>query len=201
MIRNIVFDIGNVVTLWDPQLICTRAFGEERATHKFVQNVFKDPIWKRFNLGQHTAVSAKNAYQEKLGFTQKEVDKLFFHLWDTQELVAGTVSLMERLKAASFTLFALTDNTRETEAYLRQRYDFWQHFEGVVNSANVGHLKPSPEIYNHLLNGFDLVPEQTVFLDDMPHNVEGAHAMQMHAIHFKTALQAERELTDLGLQF
>lgn len=201
MICNVVFDIGNVVTLWDPQLICTRAFGKKRATSEFAQNVFKDPIWRQFNLGEHTATSAKRAYQEKLGFTQEEVDQLFFHLWDSQDLVAGTVDLMERLKAASFTLFALTDNTKETESYLRKRYDFWQHFDGVVNSANVGHLKPSPEIYNHLLEGFDLAPEQTVFLDDMPHNVEGAQAMQMHAIQFKNADQAAEDLMALGLKF
>ena len=126
MICNVVFDIGNVVTLWDPQLICVRAFGKERATEDFVHAVFKDPIWKQFNRGEHTATSAKDAYRQKLGFSPEEVDHLFFHLWDSQDLVAGTVDLMDRLKAASFTLFALTDNTNETEAYLRQRYDFWR---------------------------------------------------------------------------
>ena len=35
MIRNVVFDIGNVVTRWDPQLICSRTFGEDRATLEF----------------------------------------------------------------------------------------------------------------------------------------------------------------------
>lgn len=201
MIRNVVFDIGNVVTKWDPQLICTRAFGEDRATAAFTQTVFKDPIWKDFNRGKHTDATAKEAYREKLGFNQNEVNRLFHHLRDTQDLVDGTVALMDRLTEASFTLYALTDNTRETEAYLRQRYDFWQHFKGVVNSANVGCLKPSPEIYNHLLKGFDLVPEHTVFLDDMPHNVDGAKAMDMHAIQFHTAAQAEDELKTLGLVF
>ena len=126
---------------------------------------------------------------------------MFFHVKDSQDLVDGTVDLMERLVAAEFRLFALTDNVKEIESYLRERYDFWRHFDGVVNSAYVGCLKPDPQIFNHLLEGFGLEPQHTVFMDDMPHNVDGARAMNMHAIQFKTAEQAEGALRALGLRF
>ena len=63
---------------------------------------------------------------------------MFFHVKDTQDLVDGTVEMMERLIAAEYRLFALTDNVKEIETYLRGRYDFWRHFDGVINSATCG---------------------------------------------------------------
>ncbi len=201
MIKNVVFDIGNVVTRWDPQLICSRTFGEDRATPEFSSGIFRHDIWRSLNRGELTEDEAKQAFHESHDHSHEELTAMFFHVKDTQDLVEGTVDLMERLIAAEFRLFALTDNVKEIESYLRERYDFWRHFDGVVNSAHVGCLKPGREIFNHLLDGFGLTPEHTVFMDDMPHNVDGARAMNMYAIQFKTAEQTEGELRALGLRF
>ncbi len=201
MIKNVVFDIGNVVTRWDPQLICRRTFGDAHATPEFASGIFRHPIWRSLNKGELTEEEAKHAFHKEHGHSLDQLTTMFFHVKDTQDLVDGTVEMMERLIAAEYRLFALTDNVKEIEAYLRNRYDFWRHFDGVINSATVGCLKPSEEIYSHLLDGFDLTPEHTVFMDDMPHNVDGARAMNMHAIQFKTAAQAEEDLKALGLRF
>lgn len=68
-------------------------------------------------------------------------------------------------------------------------------------SAEVELLKPQPEIYQALLSRYDLNPSETVFLDDMPYNVEGAKQVDMAAIQFENASQCESELKEMGLSF
>lgn len=60
-------------------------------------------------------------------------------------------------------------------------------------------LKPQPEIYHLLLNKYELIASETVFIDDMLYNVEGAKSVGMHAIQFEDIGQYEKDLISLGL--
>lgn len=198
-IRNIVFDIGNVVVRWNPALIAERAFGTERGTADYAAEIFGGPLWKAINRGEYSEAEAKLAYRRDHGLTTEEADDLFFHIKESLELLPDTAELMVRLSANGYRLFALTDNVHEIVAYLKQRYDFWDHFEGATVSAEIGLLKPSPEIYRHLLDSNGLEAEETLFLDDVPANAKGARDVGMHALVFTTADRAVADMRALGI--
>jgi putative hydrolase of the HAD superfamily len=199
-IRNIVFDIGNVIVRWDPGLICAWTFGETAATADLALSIFADPLWYQLNRGEITEGQAKFAYCDRLGRSPSDLDRLFLDIKRSQDLIPGTVDLMERLVRVGYRLFALSDNVRENVLHLRERYDFWKHFEGVVISAELGFLKPDLRIYEHLLQSFDLKPSETIFLDDVLGNVEGARAAKMHAIQFVDVERAEADLASFGVR-
>ncbi len=106
---------------------------------------------------------------------------------------------MQRLARAGIRLFALTDNVRGIVTHLRAEHKFWEMFEGVTCSAEVGVLKPDARIYRSLLEQHGLKPDETLFFDDVVHNVQGAQAVGMHGRLFNDAAQAERELAELGV--
>lgn len=199
--KNVVFDIGNVIVRWDPPLITARAFGAPRASDDLVRSIFGGDIWFRLNRGEISEAEAKQAYCARLGFSEDEAETLFFHIKDSLDLMEDTTCVMARLDKAGYRMFALSDNVREIVAHLQAKYDFWRYFEGAVISAELGALKPSPEIFAYLLNEYELVPEETVFLDDMQHNVDGAAAMGLRALRFSNAARAEQDLKGLGLVF
>jgi putative hydrolase of the HAD superfamily len=200
-IKNVVFDIGNVLVRWDSLGIVEAAFGlkgEEAKARRHALFVESD-IWRALNRGEHTEAGAKAAYVDA-GLMSKDVaDALFAALYASLHLIEDTPPLMARLKAAGYRIFALTDNVHEIVAHLSSMHDWWAHFEHVTNSAEIGVLKPDPRIYAHMLETNDLVPEETVFFDDMPGNVAGAHAAGLHAFVFTDAAQAERDLRSLGV--
>lgn len=202
MIRNIVFDIGNVLVRWDPVLIVERTFGEERTTDKLVRSIFPgDNIWIPLNLGEMTAEEAMRSYRNTLGFTKAETDQLWHNILDSQSLFAETVELMENLSKAGFRIFALSDNVHEIVAHIKSRYDFWRFFEGAVISAELGLMKPDESIFRHLLSEYDLDAEETLFMDDMPKNVAGASALGINAFQFSTAKAAKEKMTQLAIHF
>lgn len=204
MIRNVVFDFGNVFVRWSPGEVIERCFGLTAGTqenHDRAVAVFRTPIWLALNRGEVTVAEAQQVYRTEHGLSEAEAQALFQHIFDHEVPIEGTEDIARRLKAAGLRLFGLTDNVRELVEHLRQQYPFYGLLEGVVVSADVGVLKPDPRIFHHLLTSYALDPAETVFLDDMPANVEGARRAGMQALQFATAPDCERDLRALGLSF
>ncbi|GAB5487018.1 MAG: HAD family phosphatase [Parasphingorhabdus sp.] len=199
-IRNVVFDIGNVIVKWDPHNIVERTFGADRTNVDFVQSIFPgNNVWLPLNKGEITAEQAMQRYRDQYGFSEAETDMLWQNVLASMDLIPGTIELMDQLQKNGYRLFALSDNVHEIVTYLKSEHDFWPRFKGAVVSAEVALLKPNPQIYRHLLDLYDLNASETVFMDDMPKNVDGAQSVGMAAIQFSTVDQAKRELIDLGL--
>lgn len=201
MIKNVVFDVGNVIVRWAPLEIIRLTFGDVEQPEAMAKNVFMSDIWLDLNRGFLTEQEAKLRYQEELDFTVDDSHRLFYYVKRSLIELYGSVALINKLKSAGYGVYALTDNVTELVDYLKEEYDFWPLFDGATVSADLGLLKPQPEIYQSLLTSNNLNAEECVFLDDMPHNVEGAKNVGIHAIQFFSAAQAEQELKTLGLKF
>ncbi|MFS1874445.1 HAD family hydrolase [Enterovibrio norvegicus] len=200
-IKNVVFDVGNVLVRWNPVEIIRLTFGDDVDATELAKRVFQQALWLALNRGELTEQEAKQQYVNTLSLSPSEVEQLFYYIKQTQIPLFGTVALMKRLKAAGYATYALTDNVHEIVSFLKQEYDFWPLFDGAIVSAEVGCLKPNAGIFHHLLDTFHLQANETVFLDDVAKNVEGAQNVGMSAIQFTQASQAERELKEMGLCF
>ena len=198
-IKNVVFDIGNVVVRWSPQEILRLTFGEDADFVALTKSIFQSDIWLALNKGQLSEREAKLMYQNSLGFSELDCDRLFYYVKHSQIILHGSIDLILKIKAAGYPVFALTDNVHEIVNYLQSNYRFWPLFDGAVVSADVGVGKPEAEIYQLLLNRYQLNAKETVFIDDMAHNVAGAQAIGMAAIRFEDAQQCKMALQSLGV--
>jgi len=70
-------------------------------------------------------------------------------------------------------------------------------FDEIVLSSKVGIMKPSREIYELMAARFGLAPEECVFIDDQPKNVEGARLVGMNGLLFTSNHQLELDLKPL----
>ncbi|WP_068716889.1 HAD family hydrolase [Vibrio tritonius] len=199
--KNVVFDIGNVLVRWNPVEITRLTFDDSYDIESLAESIFRSEIWYNLNKGLISENEAKLQHQILFGLSEVECERLFYYVRQTQILIYGSVDLVKRVKKAGYRVFALTDNVHEIVAHLKSTYTFWELFEGTVVSADVCILKPQAEIYQHLLNQFEIKAEETIFLDDMPHNVKGAQDVGITAIEFKNAAQGEQALKALGLDF
>ena len=87
---------------------------------------------------------------------------------------------------------------REGSAAWRSLVPVDELFDVVVDSSEVGMRKPNPAIYHHALEALGgIPPDEAVFLDDSPGNVEGARRAGLHAILVETPEQAIKDLTAL----
>ncbi|MEZ8052103.1 HAD family hydrolase [Vibrio atlanticus] len=198
-IKNVVFDVGNVIARWSPLEITRLTFGELDDLETQARSIFQSTIWLDLNKGFLTENEAKLRYQQELDLSSLECDRLFYYVKQTQILLYGSIDLIKQVKRAGYAVYALTDNVVEIVEYLKATYEFWPLFDGATVSAELGMLKPQPEIYHALLSQHGLEASDTVFIDDMPCNVEGAKAAGITGIQFNDVFQCERELLALGI--
>ena len=194
-IKNIVFDFGGVLIDWNPRYLYRSYFaGDEERMEWFLQNVCTYP-WniqmdggKPFAEGVAELTALHPEWAEAIGV---------YHTRWAEMIggeVEGTASLIKRLKAAGYRVFGLTNWSMETYPLIRDNYDVFSLFEGVVVSGEEHLLKPDEKIYRCLLERYSLEAAESVFLDDNADNVAGAEAVGMEAVRFVDAQQAEAEL-------
>lgn len=104
------------------------------------------------------------------------------------------IELMRELKAGGKRMAMLTNNVKEWEPMWRSMLPVDEIFETVVDSGFVGCRKPEPRIYELTLERLGLPAEACLFIDDLPHNVEGAEKAGMTAVHFRENEQAIAEI-------
>lgn len=83
------------------------------------------------------------------------------------------------------------DDVREM---IVNRWKIADAFDQVILSAEVKICKPDPRIFQLALQRLEVAPEEAVFIDDFPRNIEGAQAVGMHAIRFLSTEQVRADL-------
>ncbi len=196
MIKNIVFDIGNVLVRWQPTTVVESFFPQADA-EQLTRLLFKSPDWLDLNRGKMTEAELIARQHKKLDIEVIKLQQLMQAIKESMLPIDQSFELLQHLSQLKYPLYALTDNVREIVNYLRKRYHFWDLFQGVVCSAEVGYLKPMPEIYQVLLSTYSLLPQETLFIDDHLPNVEGAKAVDMASFQFFNVQQCVTELNKL----
>jgi epoxide hydrolase-like predicted phosphatase len=106
------------------------------------------------------------------------------------------IELMRELKGEGYRMAMLTNNVREWEPLWRPMLPVDEIFETVVDSGFVGVRKPEPRIYEMTLERIGLPGEACLFVDDLPHNCDGAREAGMTAVHFRDNEQAIAEIRE-----
>ncbi len=113
--------------------------------------------------------------------------------------IPGTADLLWELKRRGTPVYCITNFSVDKLNRARGRFEELNAFDGIVISGEVRLLKPDAAIYRRLLDQHDLRAEDTLFIDDVEHNVDGARAVGMHAVRFTDADTLREDLTGYGL--
>jgi HAD superfamily hydrolase (TIGR01509 family) len=178
--KNIVFDLAGVVVARNqercPQYIMDYFY--------FINSGEALPeFWDDYDRGTRDIDSVAQCLAEFRGSDFETAKSRMLEAVTYQEQVAPTAELIAELKAAGYRLFVLSNMSKDYIEFLREMPVF-QHFEGEIVSCEVGLIKPEREIYNLLLDRYNLVPEQTMFIDDRKPNVDAAAEVGINPFHF-----------------
>lgn len=97
-IKNVIFDVGNVLVRWSPVEIVRLTFGGSVESEKMAQMLFSSQIWKDLNKGTISEREAKQRYQREHQVTTEEMDRFFYYVKHTQILLYGSIELLKRVK-------------------------------------------------------------------------------------------------------
>ena len=196
-VRNVIFDFGGVLVTWRPQEIIDSFYGDAALRESLRVHAFQHDDWLEMDRGTFDEATVVGRFAARMRRPEAELRSLFEHVRAALTPIEPTVALLRELRARGYRLYGLSNMSAAIFDYLEGRHDFFALFDGIVVSAAVKLLKPEPAIYEHLRARFALDFAASVYIDDMPPNVEAARRLGLPAIRFETTEQARRELAPL----
>jgi 2-haloacid dehalogenase len=195
----IVFDFGGVLLHWDPRHLYRKLFAEPDAMERFLVEIgFAD-----WNLEQDRGrpFSVAVAELSRRFPHHAALIRAYDERWE--ESIAGpieqSVDILAALKRAGYPLYGLSNWAGETFRRIRPRYAFFEWFDAIVISGDVGVVKPDPAIFRALLARVGRPPGECLFIDDSGANVAAGRALGFQTICFESPGQLEAELRGRGL--
>ena len=186
MIRNMVFDIGNVLMDFRWKEYMRSLFGENEALIQTInQGIWHNGCWAAMDKGEmdgaatlRSAVAFAPQYEKEIKLTLDRV-ALAFHKF------GYAVPWVKELKRMGLNVYYLSNYSAFSIAANPDVLDFIPCMDGGVFSFEVKAVKPEPEIYRCLCDKYGLNPEECLFTDDVPANVKGAQACGFQGIVFE----------------
>ena len=201
MIRNIVFDMGNVIIRFDPLFFIEREGVTDPQDRKLILNeLFLSVEWAQMDEGVLTEDTAEPLILARFPDRLKEHVRSLLHNWSyPRDTIPGMESLVQRLKDKGYGIYLLSNASKAQHVYW-PKIPVSRLFDGKLVSCDVRVVKPSHEIYRLFTDRFSLRPEECVFIDDATQNVAGAIACGWQGIVFHgDAGELERKLAALGV--
>ena len=197
MIKNIVFDLGNVLVDFDTYSYLA-SFGLDDEKIRILSRMIYEKDWALYDRGDYKTIhDLRSSIVKTYPDYEKELSMILVPEWvNMHTLKNETAEYLLELKSRGFGIYILSN--LPTEAYDRViGFDFMKKIDGGVFSYQEGTIKPEERIYRILLERYDLVPGECVFLDDMERNIETARKIGMNGIVFRDIDSAENELESL----
>lgn len=186
-IANIVFDIGNVLYGYDPSKLIRILIGETPYHEDFLVHLFHAPLWQALDRGDVSEAEALASLSQLIpdeAFVEG-CRHLLTHFSCHLDPISETHGALRAL-SEHYPVYLLTNFQSEPYKRLFAASSVLPLSRGAVVSADENCMKPESKIYDILLSRFKLVPEQTLFIDDMMDNVVAARAKGMQALHFES---------------
>jgi len=112
--------------------------------------------------------------------------------------IKKNIKLLYKLKDHyEYKLYVLSNFHKNSFEYVFKHNDFFRLFEGCLVSCYFKLLKPEEKIYDTLLYEFGLIPEETLFIDDMKENIEAAENKGIRGFHLPDYTKLEAELKNI----
>lgn len=201
MIKNLIFDFGNVLVAYDFMAFFDRYFGDDKErerkfAEKYISPEYLDIYDRELVPFSETIEQLKKCDPEM----SEGLQYLYEHYADivTGEM-PGMKDLLKSLKEKGYRLYGLTNWSSSVYKVLDRYSDLFGLLDGRVISSEEKMIKPEKEIFLRLCEKYSLRPDECLFTDDRPVNVEGAKAAGMESVVFTDTDSYIRELKDRGI--
>lgn len=182
MIKNIVFDLGNVLISFLPSEFLKKKNYPENIRYTILADIFGSSEWRMLDNGDITTWEAIDAISLKSSLKREEIALIFNFRTAIMFPLDDNVRLLPGLKKHGFKLFYLSNFPMDIFEEIKNGYYFFKYFDGGIISSEVKLSKPDIKIFKFLLKKFSLKPLESLYIDDVETNVRAAESAGMKGL-------------------
>lgn len=197
MIKNIIFDIGNVLTDFRWKDFMRDKGFDDAMIERIAKVSVKSPLWNEYDRGDWTTEEVMQAFVDGDPLIERELHIAYDDVHGMVTIRDYAIDWVRELKAKGYRVFYLSNFARKAEEDCSDALAFIPYMDGGILSWKERMIKPDPKIYRLLLDRYGLEAQESVFIDDLAENVESAVSQGMYGIVFESKEQAVSELRRL----
>lgn len=177
MIKNVVFDFGQVMVHFEPSYMVGRYVTDKSDAAILEEVIFDRLYWDKLDAGTISDEEVITACYARLPKRlHRYVPEIYYNWIYNIPEIEGMGALVDHIKEKYGVRVFLLSNICTYFARHADEISVLSKFDGCVFSAVCGSVKPSREIFDHLCTSFEISADETVFIDDNEKNIAGARS-------------------------
>ena len=174
MIKNVVFDFGQVLVRFEPEYMTGQYIKDENDIKLMSQVLFDRLYWDKLDKGTISDEEVVALSNERLPEHLREKTAKVYYNWIYNiPQISGMEEIAKELKEKGVRIFLLSNISTYFAAHAKE-ISVLSHFEKCIFSAVCGHTKPNADMFDHLCKKCGIDPSETLFVDDSEKNISGA---------------------------
>jgi len=194
MIKNIVFDLGNVLLSFVPSEYLIKKNYPDNIRNTILRDIFQSTEWKMLDNGDITVPEAIESIAAKSSLKREEIALVFNFRRDIMFPLDDNAKLLPELRKQGYKLYYLSNFPLDVFQEIKNDFYFFRHFDGGIISAEVRLSKPDIRFYEYLIGKYSLNPSESLFIDDVEENVRAAEKAGMKAMFTDGSLNIAEQL-------
>ncbi|MBO4428339.1 MAG: HAD family phosphatase [Clostridia bacterium] len=197
MIKNVVFDIGNVLVSFSWRE-CMRDCGvKEEHIERVANATVRSPYWNELDRGEKSEDEILEQFVKNDPELEDEIRVFFAHVTDSMPPFDYSKKWLASLRQRGYKVYLLSNFSNYNFNVNVPRYTFLSETDGKIISYIYKTVKPERKIYEILLDKYALNAEECVFIDDRDDNIAAAKALGFNGIVFESYEDANEKLQAL----
>lgn len=199
MIKNIVFDIGNVLVDFRLKEFLAEKGFDAPMIKRLLKASVMNPYWEQFERADITEKEAMEAFVGLDPEIEAELNIAFTNIHGMLIIRDYAVAWVKSLKKAGYQIYYFSNYSKKAYDECRDSLAFMEYMDGGFLSFQERMTKPDPLMYTRFLERFHLIPQESVFIDDTEENVAVAEQFGFHGIVFQSYENAAQQMEALGI--
>jgi putative hydrolase of the HAD superfamily len=195
-LRAIFFDLGGVIVRTEYQAPRERLAERLNMTYEDISKiVFEAETSRKASLGEISVKEHWLAVTRKLRLPASEAESIRTEFFAGDVIDRDLLDFIRSLRP-QYKIGVISNAWGDLRDYV-VKHQFDDAFDTLIISAEIGIMKPQPEVYQLALKQAQVEANEAAFIDDTPRNVEAANALGMHGIVFRDPAQVKENLKAL----
>jgi HAD superfamily hydrolase (TIGR01509 family) len=182
MIRNVVFDLGNVLLSFLPEQYLEKLKYPPEKRRVILNDIFAGPEWRSIDNGDISTEEAIDKIASHSSLKRAEIAAIFDLRHEILFSLDSNVKIIPELKKMGYRLYYISNFPADLFDRIKDKYSLFSYFDGGIISSHVKLSKPDIRIFEYFLNKFEINAKECLFIDDLMVNTEAASNTGMHTM-------------------